>query len=64
MLRARQSVLYDELWEAAVTFPLVWESDLKEWLREWKDRVRIEGMKPRQQSPRRGAGNRVVWLRD
>jgi hypothetical protein len=64
MLQTHRRIPYDDLWETALNVPLVWESDLKAWLREWKGLVRIEGMAPRQRTPRRGAGNRVVWLGD
>ncbi len=41
--------LYDDLWIVALSFPMVWESDLREWLREWRDKGLLEwsGLAPR-----------------
>jgi hypothetical protein len=36
LLQSREQVPYDEAWIAAMQFPLVWESDLKEWIDAWK----------------------------
>ncbi len=34
-IKSQRQVLYDALWHIAAGFPLVWESDLKQWIREW-----------------------------
>lgn len=39
---SRCEVLYDSLWERAMQFPVVWDSDLKDWLAEWKEAGKIE----------------------
>lgn len=35
-------VSYDALWLCALSFPLVWESDLKKWLKDWKREGLVE----------------------
>jgi hypothetical protein len=35
-IKASGSILYDELWKRALQYPLIWESDLKEWLKVWR----------------------------
>ena len=62
-LKNRRRISYDELWTAALCFPLVWEADLKEWISAWASsgQLTIEGMKPRQRVPRRNEHNVLVW---
>lgn len=67
LLRARQSVSYDDAWELALSFPLTWESDLKEWLDKWAkqiygEHVEFAGMSPGQRVPRYGKGNDLLWI--
>lgn len=61
-IEKQNSVSYDVIWRNVLTFPLVWESDLHDWLNEWRTagRVRINGMKPRQQKPKYGQGIMLV----
>lgn len=61
-LQTRGRVSYDEAWALAMSQPLTWESDLKSWIAEWRDRVRVEGMKPRQRVPHLGESNTLVWI--
>jgi three-Cys-motif partner protein len=63
LIRARKRLPYDEGWAMALTFPLTWESDLKQWLAEWKQEGRLTfiGMTPTQLVPRRGTGIDIVW---
>ena len=63
LLRCHHRVLYDNVWQETVPFPLTWESDLKEWLREWQDKgfLCYEGMRPRQRVPKRQSGVYIVW---
>lgn len=53
------STLYDQLWETALTYPLVWENDLREWLEEWRKNgsIRFEGVKPRERTLKCGKGH-------
>jgi hypothetical protein len=63
MLKAQGQVLYDDIWAATLTTSLVWENDLKEWIRSWeKDGLlRVEGKKPKQRVPHRGERNLLKW---
>lgn len=64
VLQSKKRVPYDEAWILALTSPLVWESDLKEWVAAWakEGALRIDGMKPKQRVPRRDEENSIVWL--
>lgn len=62
-LESKRRLLYDEAWALALSEPLSWESDLKQWIDSWKaeGRLSIEGMQPRQRVPHRDKGNYLVW---
>jgi len=60
-LMLRKPVLYEEAWKVACRFPLVWESDLRDWIRAWEGKVDVRGMKPNQRVPKCQAGNTLVW---
>lgn len=62
-LKSKRRVLYDDAWKLAVSEPLSWESDLKQWIESWKveGRLLIEGTKPRQRVPHRGEANYLIW---
>lgn len=64
-LQARGRLLYDDVWELALSEAMTWESDLKEWIKEWQQEGRLEltGLQPRQHVPRVSAGNYLVWKR-
>jgi three-Cys-motif partner protein len=64
-LQAHGRLLYDDVWELALSEPMIWESDLKEWIKEWHQEGRLEltGLQPRQHVPRLNAGNCLVWKR-
>ena len=63
LLRSRGQVPFDDLWAETLSKPLVWESDLKDWIRQWKKEgtVQVEGMGPRDRVPKREANHRVVF---
>ena len=63
-LRKNGSVAYDDAWVAALRMPLVWESDLKDWIKDWRanGRVRLDGLAAGKRSPKRGDGHTLVWL--
>lgn len=65
LLQAKGTVSYDEVWSLAMTFPMVWESDLHEWLRDWKGQGLLEmaGLKPNMHIPKREEGIFCVWQR-
>ena len=62
-LEAQGRVAYDDLWDAAMAQPLTWESDLKEWIRQWTEEAPVshENWAPGQRVPRLDAGNILVW---
>lgn len=53
LLRKHKRISYELAWRAAISFPLVWESDLKDWIKAWqKDGVvTIEGLIGKQRVP-------------
>lgn len=61
-LQVKTRVLYDDAWALALTIPLVWESDVKEWIRQWEKNgfLKIQGMTSKQRVPRRGSRNILV----
>lgn len=63
LLQAKGTASYDEVWSLAMTFPMVWESDLHEWIRDWRQQGFLEmtGMSPDQRHPRREEGISCVW---
>ena len=62
LLFSRCEVLYDALWERAMQFPIVWDSDLKDWLAEWKKAGKIElpDLEQRERVPKLRFGHRIV----
>jgi len=62
-LEARRRVPYDDAWALALSQPMAWESDLKEWIKEWQKQghLTVEGMRPRQRVPHRGEENLLIW---
>ncbi|MBI3869304.1 MAG: three-Cys-motif partner protein TcmP [Verrucomicrobia bacterium] len=66
VLRALQSktrLLYEDAWTLALSQPMAWESDLKQWIAQWKDEGLLEvvGMQPRQKVPHRNEDNYLIW---
>lgn len=63
LIQAKKRVPYDKAWTEAMTFPLTWENDLKEWLRDLESTGRLEftGMKENQRVPQRGQNIQIVW---
>jgi len=62
-LKSNRRLLYDDAWTLALSQPMAWESDLKEWTGEWsrEGRIEIAGMQPRQRVPRRAEENYLIW---
>lgn len=61
-LLAKSEVSYDEAWTLALQrTPLVWDSDLKEWLAEWQSAKQLEipTLGQRQRVPKLGEGHRL-----
>jgi hypothetical protein len=63
LIQAKRYLPYDEVWSSAMTFPLTWESDLKDWLGDWVRERRLEftGMEESQRVPQRGQNIRIAW---
>lgn len=61
LLKTRKRISYDELWACAISKPLVFESDLKRWLRDWSAHVSVEGLGPNERTPKRDHNHFVVW---
>jgi three-Cys-motif partner protein len=55
-LRESGRLSYDEAWELVLPDPLVWESDLKSWIKDWQDQDHLElhGLTARQRVPKLG----------
>lgn len=62
-LESKRRLLYDDVWKLALSEPMSWESDLKQWIEEWKEAgcLEVVGMQPRQRVPHRGQENYLVW---
>lgn len=60
----KKRLAYDIAWAIALSKPLVWESDLKEWIAGWRKdgSATLEGLK-NERVPKRGKGHELVWLR-
>jgi three-Cys-motif partner protein len=63
VLQTQRTVLCEVAWDLALSFPLVWECDLKAWLRSWQAEgaLRIDGMEAGQRVPKREGNNVLVW---
>jgi len=63
LLEKRKSVPYDVAWKAAISFPLVWESDLKEWLKLWRrdGLVDVDGLRGKQKVPQVAQNHTLIW---
>ena len=55
------SLLYEALLGEVLEIPLVWESDVKEWLREMRrsGEIEVQGLTGRATTPK--VGHRIVW---
>ena len=60
----RKQVPYDDIWDAALAFPLVWDSDVKEWVAELKKvgRINVLGLKSNRHAPHWGKGHVFEFL--
>jgi hypothetical protein len=63
LLHAESRVAYERVWDLALSYPLVWESDLKHWIevKRGEHLLRVDGMQPRQRVPRLEENNFLVW---
>ena len=61
----RKQVPFDEIWDAAMAFPLVWDSDVKDWIARWQKekRVKLLNLKAKQRVPQWEEGHIVEFLK-
>jgi three-Cys-motif partner protein len=62
LMQTRDAVSYDDIWAHALRRPLVWEADLKDWIKSWlkAEMITLQGVS-KGTVPKRGAGHRVCW---
>jgi three-Cys-motif partner protein len=62
-VKSKPRLLYDDAWTLALSQPMAWESDLKQWIEGWKKEGHLEvtGMQPRQRVPQRNKQNYLIW---
>lgn len=62
-VQSKHHVTYDEAWSLALSVPLTWDADLKEWIRDWarEGLLEIKGMKAGQRVPQRGESLALMW---
>ena len=63
LIKDRRRVDYGEAWESTLAMPLVWESDLKDWIEVWQKQgiLQIEGLQGRERVPKRDHSHFLVW---
>jgi three-Cys-motif partner protein len=62
LLQRSGCVPYDDAWARALESPLVWESDLRNWIEEWRlGALRLEGLQGRERVPKRGHSHFLRW---
>lgn len=61
-VNSERRVPYDELWLMALSYPMVWEKDLRHWLHVWheQDMIDFSGLKPREKTLKRGKEHVVL----
>ena len=64
LLSSKTNVAYDYAWRAALTFPLVWESDLKAWIAEWQQEgaVIVMGLAPKEKVPKLDHNHALIYV--
>jgi hypothetical protein len=60
-----KTLRYDDVFAAASGFPLVWEKDLKGWLREWGSSgvLEVVGLKPGKKVPQLRQAHQIRVLK-
>ena len=61
-INAVESVAYDDLWTLALSYPLVWKSDLDSWLKNWCEQRAVDwiGRKSNEKTFKRGKQHRFL----
>lgn len=64
LLMKKGTLSYDDAWRAALTFPLVWESDLKDWIGTWKGNgsITVEGLGPKERVPKLNRNHTLTFI--
>lgn len=60
-LQSSQRIAYDKVWALALREPLVWESDLKDWIKEWDKDLTVEGLIGGKKVPKFGENHWLIW---
>lgn len=62
LLKNNVQTPYDHAWAVALKEPLVWESDLKEWIKDWKSQnwISIQGLKESHRVPHYGEDHILI----
>lgn len=62
-LMLKRRVPYDQAYVDALKSPLTWETDLKDWIREWRDALllEVEGLSEGQRVPSVEKGHTLIW---
>ena len=65
-LQASGRITYDKAWVVALREPMVWDSDLKEWIKEWakKRLLVVEGLRGKQRVPKLSEGHWLAWRKN
>jgi three-Cys-motif partner protein len=65
ILREQGRARYEDLFCVALESPLVWEADLRSWIREWRDEgsVAVEGLKSKRHTLKREGNQFVMWMK-
>jgi len=63
LLTRSRRILYDEAWALALGSPLVWESDLKDWIKDWHKAgvLQLQGLQGRESVPKQGQSHFLLW---
>ena len=61
--KVQKRVSFDLIWDAAMAFPLVWDSDVKDWVAEWTKAnvARVLNLKPKQRVPQWEEGHIIEF---
>ncbi|MGB7436028.1 MAG: three-Cys-motif partner protein TcmP [Candidatus Acidiferrum sp.] len=63
LLESRRTVGYDDAWLTAMQYSTVTESDIRDWLNDWRSQgmLEIKNLPPKSRVPRRGYGVDLEW---
>ena len=62
-LASQKELTFDDLAVQALTYPMTWMPDVKDWIEVWKQKnlVQIVGLAPKARKPQYGEGHRIKW---